>query len=87
MQCGVQMLLDRAEATGAPTPKDCTPKHLRAGVNSALVDSGAIAGLLVAKGLITEDELWTALADGAEREHQKYEAELSTLLGRKVRLA
>jgi hypothetical protein len=44
------------------------PKHLRTGINACLVDSGAVAQLLVAKGVFTESEYLAALADAAERE-------------------
>lgn len=63
-----------------------TSKHLRTGVNLALVDSGALGYLLVKKGLITEEELWTALVDGMQQEVQKYESRLSTLTGKIVTL-
>ena len=57
MQSGVA-----AEMQHNPSPSN--PKHLRVGVNSALVSSGALAQLLISKGVITETELYTALADG-----------------------
>jgi len=57
-------------------PGDCTPKHLRVGVNSALCDSGAMAALLIAKGLITRDEYEKAVADMMEAEVQRYREEL-----------
>lgn len=45
-----------------------TPKHLRTGINSCLVDSSAVAGLLIKKGIFTESEYFEAIADAAERE-------------------
>jgi len=63
-----------------------TPKHLRVGINSALVDCSAVAGLLIRKGLFTEEEYLEALADAAERERDSYEAELSVRLGKPVTL-
>lgn len=57
------------------------PKHLRVGVNSALVDGAALAGLLVAKGVITEEEYLEAIASGMEREAKAYEQRLSEWLG------
>jgi hypothetical protein len=51
---------------------ECSPKHLRVGVNAAMVDCGSLAELLVAKGIITEEERVKALADGMEREVQMY---------------
>ncbi len=94
MQAGVQALLDwerrPPSSGGGGNPDaitiDCTPKQLRVGVNSAMVDTGAIGDLLVRKGIITEDELWEALAAAAEREHKAYEARCSATLGAKVTL-
>ena len=51
-----------------------TPKHLRVGINAAMVDSAAIAGLLIAKGIITESEYYEALANAAEQELARYHA-------------
>lgn len=69
MQTGVaaQMQLDPG-ATGT------TPKHLRTGVNSALVDSGALAKLLMNKGIITRDEYEAALVEGMRAERDRYVA-------------
>lgn len=52
-------------ARGSDSASD---KHLRVGVNSALVDSGSLAELLIAKGVITEEEYMRAVAGGMERE-------------------
>src|ERR1700690_1094645 len=43
--------------------QDETPKHLRVGVNSALCDTSALAGLLVKKGIISADEYEEAITD------------------------
>lgn len=43
-------------------------KHLRTGINACLVDSIAVAQLLMAKGIFTESEYFKAIADAAERE-------------------
>jgi hypothetical protein len=53
------------------------PKYLRTGINSAMADHGALALLLVEKGVITEAEYSEAIVKGAERE-----AELMTQLTR-----
>jgi hypothetical protein len=63
------------------------PKHLRVGVNSALVDNSSLVQLLIAKGVITSDEFVRALADGMEAEVQRYEQRLSERLnGKKITL-
>ncbi|HEV2375172.1 MAG TPA: hypothetical protein VGS19_23810 [Streptosporangiaceae bacterium] len=67
-------------------PKSIEPKSLRVGVNSAMVDSSALAELLMAKGVITEDEYLEAIAAGMEREAATYEARLSEHFGQKITL-
>lgn len=64
-----------------------TPKHLRVGVNSAMVEHGALIGLLISKGVITEAEYYKALADTAEREVEAYAERISERLGTRVNLA
>lgn len=79
MQTGVGM----EQARGC---RDGEPKHLRVGVNSALVDCAAIAKLLIAKGVFTEIEYFEAVADAMEQERSNYETRLSAALGTKVAL-
>ena len=62
-------------------PLSTTPKHLRVGVNSALVNQGALVKLLIAKGVITELEYVRELALMAEAEQARYEAEISAHYG------
>lgn len=45
-----------------------THKHLRVGIDIGKADQGALARLLISKGIITEEELDEALDDGLERE-------------------
>lgn len=74
MQSGVAM-----EMTHNPAPT--SPKHLRVGVNAAMVDHAALAALLIAKGVFTEDEYVAALADAMEREQARYEQHLRERFG------
>jgi len=67
-------------------PSDTTPKHLRVGVNSALVNDAAVARLLIAKGVFTEAEYVAAVVEEMEREKQRYEQYLSDHYGRPVTL-
>lgn len=67
--------------------KPCEPKHLRVGVNSALVGNAAIARLLIEKGVITLDEYVAAEADEMERERDRYAERLSTQTGTNVTLS
>lgn len=62
-------------------PKDTQPKHLRVGVNSAMVEHNALATLLMAKGVITEAEYVKAQADAMEREKALYERWLTDHYG------
>lgn len=48
MQTGVAFKIEKEG-------KEIEPKHLRVGVNAALVQTSATANLLMKKGLITED--------------------------------
>lgn len=66
---------------------DASPKHLRVGINSAMVETSVILTLLREKGIITELELAKALAEGMEREKAIYEARLTEALGIKINLA
>ena len=61
-------------------------KHLRVGINVALVDHGSLVALLLRKGIITEAEYLSAIADGMEAEVKRYEAKLTRETGAKVTL-
>ena len=79
MQSGVAMEMDyRSQPTEL--------KHLRVGVNAAMVDHCGLVKLLIAKGVITEAEYLEAIADAMEAEKARYELRISELLGRKVTL-
>ena len=80
MQSGVAMTMNYK-------PGDTEPKHLRVGVNSAMIESSAILTLLFLKGVITEDEICEARAAAMEDEVRLYETELSALIGRSIKLA
>lgn len=67
-------------------PAETTPKHLRVGVNSAMSDHSALVYLLVQKGVITEEEYSSAIADAMEREKGRYEETLSDQFGTAVTL-
>ena len=63
MQSGVKFSQDKT---------DQKPKHLRVGVNAALVDHGAVVRLLIEKGVFTEEEYLEALVAGMQDEVTKY---------------
>lgn len=81
MQSGVAATISLEGETSATSPK-----HLRTGVNMALVEQGSITQLLIEKGLITKEELRQALVDGLRKEVARYEADLSKTMGRPVTL-
>lgn len=83
VQTGVAMETELPQVLDSGT----SPKHLRVGVNAALVDSGALALLLLKKGVIESDEYERALADQAEAEVRRYEFRLSQVLRHEVKLA
>ena len=72
-QSAIALQITRLGLNGA----GADPKHLRVGINSTMSDHGALAMLLVEKGIITDREYAEAIVKGAERE-----AELMTLLTR-----
>lgn len=61
-------------------------KHLRTGLNLVMRDLGSLAGLLVKKGIITNDEFFEATLEGLKLEVVAEEARLSEQYGKPVRL-
>ena len=59
---------------------ECEPKHLRVGINSALVGNAALARLLIEKGVFTLDEYEAAQAAEMEAEKDRYEHRLGVTL-------
>lgn len=79
MQTGVayEIEIDSSQAS---------PKHLRVGVNSAMLQQSALVRLLIAKGVFTWAEYFAALADAAEAERDLYAGRLSAHYGRSITL-
>lgn len=82
MQSGVAMEMNHFGSS-----KGTEPKHLRVGVNSAMVNSAALAALLISKGVFTQDEYAKAVADQMEIEAESYRKRIADRLGRDVTLA
>ncbi len=80
MQSGVAMKMNYDE-------NETTPKHLRTGVNSAMVDTASIVRLLIKKGIFTQAEFEAELTEEMNREVKRYEEWLSERIGKKVTLA
>ena len=66
MQSGVAYEMEMGVAS-------TSPKHLRVGVNSAMIQLTGLVRLLHDKGLINDAEYWEYQADEAERELERYE--------------
>lgn len=79
MQTGVAMTIQRDKTS-------IEPKHIRTGINAAMADMAAMARLLMAKGIITEDEYSDAVCEGMEAEVRLYESELSKAYGTNITL-
>ena len=62
-------------------PSEIEPKHLRVGVNSALLDSAALVKLFIAKGVFTEEEYAEALVEAVEGEVRRYQEKLQEHYG------
>lgn len=77
MQSGVAFVMEKDR-------HETAPKHLRVGVNTAHADLGGLAGLLIAKGVITRDEYLKAIAEAMEREADAYEQRLQDVYGVKI---
>lgn len=67
---------------GTGTSAATEPKHLRVGVNSALIQQSAIVKLLVAAGIFTMEEWWKTLADEMEAEVKRYQDRANEAYGR-----
>lgn len=80
VQSGIALELELGISTNT------TPKHLRLGVNSAMVEHSALASLLIEKGLFTKLDYACQLAKFAELEKASYEKDLFEKLFKKVTL-
>ena len=80
VQSGVKATIERGLSD------ESEPKHLRTGVNAAMVGEAALTSLLIKKGVFTKTEHLEELAEFAEAEKVSYEEKLSKALGTKVTL-
>lgn len=78
MQSGVAVMMDHG--------LDTSPKQLRVGINSTMVETSTLATLLVEKGVCTANEFSEALIAQMEREVAIYEREIETATGSSVTL-
>lgn len=74
IQTGIALEIERGS--------DCaTPKHLRVGINSAMCEHAALIRLLIAKGIITEEEYAEAITDEFNRELERVEKVVNAQYG------
>jgi hypothetical protein len=85
IQTGVAMDIE-LDAMRSEDRSATSTKHLRVGVNMALVEQAAIAKLLIDKGLITQREFDDAITHAVNEEAKRYEQHISERLGRRVTL-
>ena len=79
MQSGVMMEMNyRLEPT--------SPKHLRVGINTAMVDHAGLVELLIDKGVITREWYIAAITKAMQDEKTRYEKHLSQLIGTNITL-
>ena len=78
MQTGVEFQEDKTELE---------PKHLRVGVNSAMVGQGALVQLLIKQGLIDEVAFYEKMADLMEADAESYGKRISEERGQNIKLA
>jgi hypothetical protein len=74
------------EMEKTPEHSATTPKHLRTGVNLAMLENAALAELLVGKGVVTMEEVLKSNINKLEQEVESYEARLSKTYGVKIKL-
>lgn len=80
MQSGVAF--DHAKGS-----QDGSPKHLRVGINSAMSSHAALVKLLIAKGLLTQDEYIEAVRLEMIEEVERYERRLKEIYGVDIHLS
>lgn len=74
MQTGVAYVMEK-------DPSAASPKHLRVGVNMAMIEHSVLTNLLIQKGIITEDEYWDEVIKTLEREVEMYTQQVRKLYG------
>lgn len=82
-----QIALDHPDVSDInEEPNLCEHKHIRVGIDTSKSDQGALARLLIAKGIFSLDEYQDAMNEGMKLEKAMHEAELSKQLGKKITL-
>lgn len=86
VQSGVKWEHEAQRESGIPEDTRASgPKHLRTGVNSALIQNSSLVMLLMRKGLISEREYWETQVEFFEDEVERYNQRATQTLGTQVR--
>jgi hypothetical protein len=67
-------------------PNLCAHKHLRVGIDTNKSDLGALARLMIKKGVFTDEEYKLTILEGLENEKRLYEIKLSEHFGKEITL-
>lgn len=81
MQTGVKLTLHRTLRADTDATVKRELKHLRVGINSALVETGALTKCLVDAGVITLADFMDARIELLQRDVESYEQKLGVKLG------
>jgi hypothetical protein len=82
MQSGVAMKMSVPQAD----PRETSLKHLRVGVNAALIQIGALTATLIELGVVNYELYQRKEIELLEAEVNSYEAELSNLYKTQIKL-
>jgi DNA-binding sugar fermentation-stimulating protein len=82
----MQLGFEKGQDLSPDTPVGRAVKHLRTGNNARACDHAALVGLLIRKGLITEEEYAEALLAEMATEKKRYEERLSQHYGANITL-
>jgi len=89
MQTGVKALKeisDNFDSANTDTP-ETSPKHLRVGVNAAMVAIGALVQTMVEAGLIDYEKYIDNQLEFIKRDIKSYEDRLQAVYGTKIHLS
>jgi len=70
----------------AVSPNETNPKHLRVGINSAMVETSVLFKIMLKRGLITEIEFYEILCETMEEEAKGYQSWIEVHIGKQVKL-
>lgn len=81
VQTGIAFFEGRRDAFGERC-QETESKHLRVGVNSALIEASAMSALLFRKGIINQEEYFDTLIEFWEAEVDSYQRKVKAIDGR-----